>query len=128
MAKARIYPDKPSGEPVTDFLPILVRAYVPRQGRRGGSPRAAHQSLDPSDYVLVLDTETTTDAGQSLRFGFYHERDGRDRVVALRHAVSPGVRGNGLIYALGHLREDVGVNEGLVQRFNSRQVSSRLWR
>ena len=82
MAKARVLAARPSGEPVTDFLPILVRAYVPRQGRRGGSSEGARQSLDPSGYVLIFDTETATDAGQSLRFGFYQERDGRGLIEA----------------------------------------------
>ena len=41
--------------------------------RRGKSARSHPR---PSSWVLAFDTETTTDAGQSLRFGSYQVREG----------------------------------------------------
>jgi hypothetical protein len=57
---------------VSDELPILLRAYVenaqkdPSKMRR--SPKRSQQGA--SDWSLVFDTETTTDASQALRIGF----------------------------------------------------------
>ena len=64
-------------EPDTDFLEISLRAYVPtRDGRR---PTIGHQrDQGPSDYTLVFDTETTTSASQSLRFGVFQVRKGEE--------------------------------------------------
>ena len=57
--------------PVTDELAIALRAYV----EGAGKPTITRSRIStlkaprPSPWVLVFDTETTTDAGQSLRFG-----------------------------------------------------------
>ena len=45
---------------------------VPRAHRR----KATRSFPPPSQWVLVFDTETTTDAGQSLRIGSYQVREG----------------------------------------------------
>jgi hypothetical protein len=51
-------------------LPIAVRGYVHVKPGRGNLP----QPISPSDWVLVFDTETTTDPGQRLRVGYYQIR------------------------------------------------------
>jgi hypothetical protein len=65
--------------PVSDHLPIALRAYAtkprialkePGKGKRRAAVAAA------SEWTLVFDTETTTDAGQALRFGTYQLRKG----------------------------------------------------
>ena len=66
--------------PLADELPIAIRAYVtptwtalpdtdapPRKPRKG-------TPLGASGWTLIFDTETTSDAGQSLRFGTYQLR------------------------------------------------------
>src|ERR1700739_3516781 len=54
------------------YLPLAARAYVPladpqRQRRSRSSP-------GPSEWVLVFDTETTTDPALRLRFGTFQLR------------------------------------------------------
>jgi plasmid maintenance system antidote protein VapI len=66
-------------------LPIAVRAYVCKADqtplraikRKGGRKRPV-----PSEWALVFDTETTTDAGQKLRFGTYQVRKSSDLIEA----------------------------------------------
>src|SRR3984893_13051665 len=62
------------GAKLVDHLPLAIRAYVPlaepEQHRRS---RPAPQ---PSEWVLVFDTETTTDPSQRLRFGSFQWRRG----------------------------------------------------
>ena len=70
--------------PVTDHLPISLRAYAfapPAKPTQGG--------LDASDWSLTFDCETTTDASQRLRFGAYQLRKGEKLIEA------------GLFYELG---------------------------
>ena len=58
-----------------DMLPISVRAYLP-------SPAAARHrtqrrnNIGASEWTIVFDTETTTDAAQQLRVGPYQVREG----------------------------------------------------
>lgn len=65
--------------PITDHLALAIRAYAapqavaqiePRRvnGKRRGSRAGA------SDWQVIFDSETTTDAGQALRFGSYQVR------------------------------------------------------
>ena len=68
------------GPLVVDELPIAIRAYVtptwtalpdtnaPPLKPRKGTP------LGASSWTFIFDTETTSDAGQSLRFGTYQLR------------------------------------------------------
>ena len=65
--------------PITDHLPISLRAYVPpiaatndfwRSGAKGNPPQGS------SEWTLIFDCETTIDASQKLRFGTYQVRDG----------------------------------------------------
>jgi hypothetical protein len=69
----------PAVPPITDHLPLAIRAYAAPQavaelepqkpkGTRGATRARA------SDWQVVFDTETTTDAGQALRFGTYQVR------------------------------------------------------
>lgn len=60
---------------MSDQRAVAVRAYAPpaNPGRNAeGRPRfRPARPLPPSDWTLVFDTETTTDAAQRLRFGTY---------------------------------------------------------
>jgi hypothetical protein len=53
-------------------IEVAVRAWVPTKQRK----RRKRHWVDPgpSPWTLIFDTETTTDLGQSLRFGAYHVR------------------------------------------------------
>lgn len=65
-------------------LDIAVRAYVRKTetalpaGKPAGPPKkpARRNNPNPSEWVLVFDTETTIDASQKLRFGAYQVRKG----------------------------------------------------
>ena len=59
----------------TDLLEIALRAYVPT--RRGPNKWRGSQ-LPPSDWTLIFDCETTTDAAQNLKFGVYQVRKGQE--------------------------------------------------
>ncbi len=64
-------------------LPIAVRAFV--DAPSAPAPRQGHHTMrpiGPSDRVLVIDTETTTDASQQLRFGVYQMRIGEELAEA----------------------------------------------
>src|SRR4051794_15687489 len=56
----------------SDYLPIAVRAYVPLAVIE--RPRRQRPIPTPSEWVLVFDTETTTDPAQRLRFGSFQLR------------------------------------------------------
>lgn len=59
--------------PVSDHLPISLRAYAePTKARK------PHRSIKASDWSLVFDCETHTDAGQALRFGAFQLRKGSE--------------------------------------------------
>lgn len=63
----------------TDHLPIALRAYAAPQFseiEQPAKPRRKRKAstVPPSPWVIVFDTETTTDAGQALRFGTYQVR------------------------------------------------------
>ena len=69
--------------PVTDELPVALRAYAAPTFRvlpdkNAAPPKAPRKSsVTPSSgRVLIFDTETTSDAAQSLRFGTYQYRSG----------------------------------------------------
>jgi len=63
-----------AASPITDALPIAVRAYGVREGKR--APRLEFSARGPSPWFLVFDCETTTDAAQRLRVGAYQLREG----------------------------------------------------
>ena len=70
----------PVPPPITDELPIAIRAYVvpterktPDAGDVKSKPKSK-RSMPASPWSLVFDTETTTDAAQALRFGTYQLR------------------------------------------------------
>ena len=69
-----------SAPPVTDELPIAIRAYVTPTWRvlpeahAMKRSRRRSSSVPASPWTLIFDTETTTDAAQSLRFGTYQLR------------------------------------------------------
>ena len=66
--------------PITDELLISLRAYADPASKQSkakhGSTSKKRQCSPPpaSDWVLIFDTETATDAGQALRFGTYQLR------------------------------------------------------
>lgn len=55
-----------------DHLMIAVRAYVPLAEPE--PPRKSRPMPGPSEWVLIIDTETTTDPSQRLRFGSFQLR------------------------------------------------------
>jgi hypothetical protein len=64
---------------ITDHLPIALRAFAGPQFTelkepRTSPPRRKRSKVRASPWTLVFDTETTTDAGQALRFGTYQVR------------------------------------------------------
>jgi hypothetical protein len=67
-------------------LPIAVRAYVCKADQKPPTPSIDKTSRKkrpiPSKWVLVFDTETTTDAAQKLRFGTYQVRKSVDLIEA----------------------------------------------
>ena len=64
-----------TSSPVMDSLAISLRAFVTNLGAK---PRGSTdwKPPPPSKWTLVLDTETTTDPSQRLRFGCYQLRKG----------------------------------------------------
>eukprot|EP01037_Dinobryon_pediforme_P019567 gene19566-20009_t len=56
-----------------DTLIIQLRSYVPEKDAR--RQENGRRDPKPSDWVLVFDTETTTDVSQRLRFGAYQLRN-----------------------------------------------------
>lgn len=71
---------------VSDERPIMLRAFVESATRDPKGPRRAAQSAiqRSSEWSLVFDTETTTDAGQALRIGFcriYYRDEPRRHVL-----------------------------------------------
>jgi hypothetical protein len=69
-----------SAPPVTDHLPIALRAYAePLSKNSADAKRKPRRSkLGASSWTLLFDTETTTDASQALRFGTYQVRKAAD--------------------------------------------------
>jgi len=63
-----------SSSPITDNLPIAVRAFGVREGKL--PPKLEFSLRGPSQWFLIFDCETTTDAVQRLRIGAYQLRHG----------------------------------------------------
>ena len=63
-----------SAPPITDILPIAIRAYGVRAGKR--PPKLEFSTRGPSQAFLIFDCETTTDSAQRLRVGAYQLRQG----------------------------------------------------
>ncbi len=63
--------------PITDHLPIALRAYADAPKAR--KPR---RGIGASPWTLTFDCETSTEAGQSLRFGSYQLRNGERLIEA----------------------------------------------
>ncbi len=72
----------PTIPPVTDELPIALRAYAVPTFHTLADPNASKAKppkstpAPASEWTLIFDTETTSDAAQSLRFGTYQLRRG----------------------------------------------------
>jgi len=67
--------------PYEQSLPIAVRAYVSKVDQKPQSPikkTSNRKRPVPSEWVLVFDTETSTNAAQKLRFGTYQVRKSSD--------------------------------------------------
>lgn len=69
--------------PVTDELPVAIRAYAAQTfsalpDAEDAKPKTRRKAITApaSGRVLIFDTETTSDAAQSLRFGTYQYRQG----------------------------------------------------
>jgi hypothetical protein len=68
-----------SAPAVTDHLAIALRAYAAPQFSEvrqpsKQKPKRKASKVPPSPWAVIFDTETTTDAGQALRFGTYQVR------------------------------------------------------
>jgi hypothetical protein len=78
----------PTAPPVTDVLPIAIRAYAAPSWREFSDPdapkakRRRNSPLQASPWALVFDTETTGDTCQALRFGTYQLRHAGELVEA----------------------------------------------
>jgi hypothetical protein len=59
------------GAAAADFLAIAIRAYVPVPPSPKSCRRKRRNRDSLSEWALVFDTETTTDAAQAARFGAY---------------------------------------------------------
>jgi hypothetical protein len=74
--------DQLSDAPHRDPLTIALRAFVSKAPepevtqKKAKHLRRARPSAGPSEYTLIFDTETTTDASQRLRIGCYQFRKG----------------------------------------------------
>jgi hypothetical protein len=69
--------DAPAGDvPQAERRPILLRAYAQAEPKK--PPKGPRNN--PSDVVLVFDTETTSDERQRLRFGVYRLQEGEGEV------------------------------------------------
>ena len=55
-------------------LPVALRAYAQTGYIPNPPPRSVQGLPEPSEWVLIFDTETTTDPTQRLRFGTYQVR------------------------------------------------------
>jgi hypothetical protein len=71
---------------ISDELPILLRAFVESARKNPSKSRGSgRQNLQAaSDWSVIIDNETTTDPGQSLRIGFcrvYHRDEMRRHVL-----------------------------------------------
>jgi hypothetical protein len=66
---------KTSGHAAPDYREISLRAYVPTRRKRNNWQGS---NLSPSEWTLIFDCETTVDAAQSLKFGFYQVRKGQE--------------------------------------------------
>jgi hypothetical protein len=69
----------PLAPDITDHLPIALRAFAGPQFTelkepRTSPPKRKRSKVAASPWTLIFDTETTTDAGQALRFGTYQVR------------------------------------------------------
>lgn len=74
--------------PERDSATIALRAYACRSSTKIPLPESTHKKpykkrgSKPSDWVLVFDTETSTDAAQKLKFGTYQVRKADDLIEA----------------------------------------------
>ena len=72
---------RPIVPPITDRLPVSLRAYAVPQYREVIDPnkpdrKAPRLPAPASSWTLIFDCETTTHPGQALRFGTYQFRNG----------------------------------------------------
>lgn len=69
--------------PITDHLPIAIRAFAGPQYRvlvdpTDSKPKRRRSITPASEWTLIFDTETNADADQELRFGTYQLRKGNE--------------------------------------------------
>ena len=68
--------------PISDHLPLALRAYAGPQFREKPDPgkltaKRNNLPLSASEWTLIFDCETMSDPGQALRFGTYQLRHGK---------------------------------------------------
>ena len=71
---------------------IAIRAYSERPNRKPLGSRPTSTDFEASEWTLVFDCETTVDASQQLRFGFFQiwqgDRRHREGVFFVASALS----------------------------------------
>lgn len=90
--------------PISDHLPVALRAFVgPKFRTLSDAPptKRRRSKLAASPWAVIIDTETTTDAGQALRFGTYQ------------------VRNAGSLYEAGMFYDPDGVSEAELETLRS---------
>jgi hypothetical protein len=101
-----------------DRLTILLRAFVekePKSPSKKSNPPPL-EKLQPSDWKLIFDTETTTDQSQSLRFGTYQLRSRKE------------LREQGVFYNPEIVTEaEIAVIHSVVENLRSRAVDERVF-
>jgi hypothetical protein len=72
---------------------LAIRTYSERPGRDPLAMKPRSRDPGPSSWAVIFDCETTTDAKQTLRFGFYQVRDGgglkNEGIFVEREALTP---------------------------------------
>ena len=108
-------------------LPIAVRAFVdvpkpPPRHQRYRTMRA----IGPTIRVLVIDTETTTDASQQLRFGVYQLREG-DALADAGFFYDPDSLTDDELATLGAEASRLGMKCSATIRMRSATTRVRKW-
>jgi hypothetical protein len=113
-----------SERPLIEPLPLFLRAYVeptPRKPRGEQQQRKARKPVEPSEWALVFDVETHTDASQHRRFLCYQVRKAgrlkREGVAYQPDSLSRDEVDTLTKYAHDHGLELLTIDEFVDQRF-----------
>ncbi len=115
--------------PEPDRLPIAIRAFAPPPPKKEGEPTRAKRwskPAPPSEWTLVLDTETTIDAAQRLRIGAYQFRKG-DQLDETGLFYDPAIVGEGELALLRRLCRESGYKLRTVAEFVDEVLFARAY-